>query len=70
MSPTTGWWRPCIGVAFYLFIDQGELLKNTEVLKQVVERGEEATTSSDELSYPKAKCRSERRWIRRSAIVS
>ncbi|RRT38059.1 hypothetical protein B296_00042984 [Ensete ventricosum] len=39
------------------------------VLKQVVERGEEATTSPVGLSYPKAKRRLERRWTRRSAIV-
>ncbi|RZS23237.1 hypothetical protein BHM03_00056133 [Ensete ventricosum] len=30
-------------------------LENTEVLKQVVERGEEATTSPEGLNYPKAK---------------
>ncbi|RZS07205.1 hypothetical protein BHM03_00037998, partial [Ensete ventricosum] len=40
------------------------------VLKQVVERGEEATTSPEGLSYPKAKRRPERRWTWRSAIVS
>ncbi|RWW82291.1 hypothetical protein BHE74_00009257 [Ensete ventricosum] len=38
-----------------------------QVLKQVVERGEEATTSPEGLSYPKAKRRLERRWTRRSA---
>ncbi|RZS05998.1 hypothetical protein BHM03_00036577 [Ensete ventricosum] len=37
-----------------------------DVLKQVVERGEEATTSSVGLSYPKAKRQLERRWTRRS----
>ncbi|RZR77658.1 hypothetical protein BHM03_00002763 [Ensete ventricosum] len=36
---------------------------------QVVERGEEATKSLEELSYPKAKRRLEKRWTRRSAIV-
>ncbi|RZS17635.1 hypothetical protein BHM03_00049802, partial [Ensete ventricosum] len=41
--------------------------ENIEVLKQVVERGKEATTSPEGLSYPKAMHRSERRWIRRSA---
>ncbi|RWW20086.1 hypothetical protein GW17_00015825 [Ensete ventricosum] len=41
--------------------------RNTEVLKRVIERGEEATTSPEGLSYPKAKCRLERRWTRRSA---
>ncbi|RZS03132.1 hypothetical protein BHM03_00033261 [Ensete ventricosum] len=30
-----------------------DLTKNTEVLKQVVERGKEATTSPEGLSYPK-----------------
>ncbi|RZS19176.1 hypothetical protein BHM03_00051537 [Ensete ventricosum] len=39
------------------------------VLKQVVERGKEATTSPVGLSYPKAKRRLERRWTRRSTIV-
>ncbi|RZS02195.1 hypothetical protein BHM03_00032187 [Ensete ventricosum] len=43
--------------------------RNIEVLKQVVERGEEVTTSPEGLSYPKAKHRLERRWTRRSAIV-
>ncbi|RRT65700.1 hypothetical protein B296_00032997 [Ensete ventricosum] len=32
----------------------GNYLKNIEVLKQVVERGEEATTSLEGLSYPKS----------------
>ncbi|RZS14594.1 hypothetical protein BHM03_00046295 [Ensete ventricosum] len=36
------------------------------VSKQVVGRGEEATTSLVGLSYPKAKRRLERRWTRRS----
>ncbi|RWW70458.1 hypothetical protein BHE74_00021857 [Ensete ventricosum] len=36
---------------------------------QVVERGEEATMSPEGLSYPKAKCRSERWWTQRSATV-
>ncbi|RZR75171.1 hypothetical protein BHM03_00050957 [Ensete ventricosum] len=36
---------------------------------KTVERGEEATTSPEGLSYPKAKRRSERRWTRRSATV-
>ncbi|RWW08185.1 hypothetical protein GW17_00028388 [Ensete ventricosum] len=36
---------------------------------EVVERGEEATTSPVGLSYPKAKCRLERRWTRRSTTV-
>ncbi|RRT58193.1 hypothetical protein B296_00005016 [Ensete ventricosum] len=40
------------------------------VLKQVIERGEEATTSPVGLSYPKAKRRLERRWTRRSTTVS
>ncbi|RRT35345.1 hypothetical protein B296_00050296 [Ensete ventricosum] len=43
--------------------------RNTKVMKQVVERGEEATTSLEGLSYPKAKPRLERRWTRRSVIV-
>ncbi|RWW53738.1 hypothetical protein BHE74_00039743 [Ensete ventricosum] len=38
-------------------------------LKQVLERGEEATTSPERLSYPKAKHWSERRWTRRSVTV-
>ncbi|RRT31817.1 hypothetical protein B296_00057581 [Ensete ventricosum] len=39
------------------------------VLKQVVERGEEAMTSPVGLSYLKAKRRLERRWIQRSTTV-
>ncbi|RRT39402.1 hypothetical protein B296_00048334 [Ensete ventricosum] len=35
--------------------DKTESANNIEVLKQVVERGEEATTSPEGLSYPKAK---------------
>ncbi|RRT66229.1 hypothetical protein B296_00039364 [Ensete ventricosum] len=45
-------------------------LENTEVLKKVVERGEEATMSTEGLSYPNAKRCSKRRWTRRSATVS
>ncbi|RWW11040.1 hypothetical protein GW17_00025376 [Ensete ventricosum] len=44
--------------------------RNTEVLKQVVERGEEATMSPEGLSYPKAKHRSERRRDFRGVIDS
>ncbi|RWW58718.1 hypothetical protein BHE74_00034392 [Ensete ventricosum] len=40
-----------------------------EVVVRVVERGEKATTSPVELSYPKAKHRLERRWTRRSTTV-
>ncbi|RWW58471.1 hypothetical protein BHE74_00034662 [Ensete ventricosum] len=36
---------------------------------RVVERDEEVTTSSEGLSYPKAKRRLERKWTRRSATV-
>ncbi|RWW49368.1 hypothetical protein BHE74_00044483 [Ensete ventricosum] len=43
--------------------------RNTAVLKQVIENGEEATTNPEGLSYPKAKRRLERRWTRRSATV-
>ncbi|RZS12946.1 hypothetical protein BHM03_00044455 [Ensete ventricosum] len=43
--------------------------ENTEVLKQVVERGEKATMSLEGLSYPKAKRRLEMRWTRRSATI-
>ncbi|RZR84154.1 hypothetical protein BHM03_00010919 [Ensete ventricosum] len=68
-SPTTRWQRPCMRVAVYLSIDQGERLGDTIVLKQVVGRGEEATTSPLRLSYPKVKYRLERRWTRRSTTV-
>ncbi|RWW68999.1 hypothetical protein BHE74_00023436 [Ensete ventricosum] len=47
-----------------------ETAQRTRVLKQAIERGEEATTSLTGLSYPKAKHRSEMRWTRRRAIVS
>ncbi|RZR76201.1 hypothetical protein BHM03_00000833 [Ensete ventricosum] len=43
--------------------------EDTVVLKQVVERGEKATMSPVGLSYPKAKCRLEMRWTRRSTTV-
>ncbi|RWV96908.1 hypothetical protein GW17_00040337 [Ensete ventricosum] len=36
---------------------------------KVVKRDEEATTNPEGLNYPKAKCRSERRWTKRSVIV-
>ncbi|RRT57569.1 hypothetical protein B296_00000665 [Ensete ventricosum] len=55
------------------WVDEGQLPKeqtqseNTEVLKQVVKRGEEATMNPEGLSYPKAECRLERTWTRRSA---
>ncbi|RWW43647.1 hypothetical protein BHE74_00050661, partial [Ensete ventricosum] len=54
------------------WVGEGEVLNERmqpEVLKQVVERGEEATTSPEGLSYPKAKHRLERRWTQRSATV-
>ncbi|RRT57208.1 hypothetical protein B296_00001627 [Ensete ventricosum] len=57
-------------VVVYLSIDQGELLGGHVVLKQVVKRGEEVTTSLAGLNYPKVKRRLERRWTRRSTIVS
>ena len=43
-----------MGVVVYLSIDQTDYLENTEVLKQGVKRGEEATTSPEGLSYPKS----------------
>ncbi|RWW78472.1 hypothetical protein BHE74_00013308, partial [Ensete ventricosum] len=43
--------------------------EDTVVSKQVVERGEKATTSPVGLSYPKVKHRLERRWTRRSTTV-
>ncbi|RZS26692.1 hypothetical protein BHM03_00060064 [Ensete ventricosum] len=48
---------------------KGNCSENTGVLKQAVERGEEAMMSPQGLSYPKVKHRSERRWTRTSAIV-
>ncbi|RZS06074.1 hypothetical protein BHM03_00036671 [Ensete ventricosum] len=50
-------------------LSMGQEDAEAEVLKQVVERGEEATTSLEGLSYPKAKRRLERRWTRRSVIM-
>ncbi|RWW47414.1 hypothetical protein BHE74_00046595 [Ensete ventricosum] len=43
--------------------------EDTVVSKQVVEKGEEATTSPVGLSYPEVKHRLERRWTRRSTTV-
>ncbi|RWW24589.1 hypothetical protein BHE74_00011073 [Ensete ventricosum] len=68
-SPATRWSRLCMGVAICLSIDQGKLLREHRSVKQAIERGEEATMSSEGLSYPKANRRSERRWTRRSATV-
>ncbi|RWW10131.1 hypothetical protein GW17_00026345 [Ensete ventricosum] len=48
---------------------KGSCLKNIEVLKQVVERGEKATTSLEGLTYPKAKRWLKMRWTPRSATV-
>ncbi|RRT39082.1 hypothetical protein B296_00037642 [Ensete ventricosum] len=48
---------------------KGNCLESTGVLMQVVERGEEVTTSLEGLSCPKVKRQSERRWTRRNAIV-
>ncbi|RWW47403.1 hypothetical protein BHE74_00046626 [Ensete ventricosum] len=48
---------------------KGSCLENIKVLKQEVERGEEATTSPEGLSYPKSKHWLERRWTRRSVTV-
>ncbi|RRT53063.1 hypothetical protein B296_00023636 [Ensete ventricosum] len=58
-----------IGVVYHRGRSQINCLEKTEVLKQVVERGEEATMNPEGLSYPKAECRLERRWTRRSATV-
>ncbi|RWW70191.1 hypothetical protein BHE74_00022138 [Ensete ventricosum] len=49
---------------FVFSLTMQNCLENTEVLKQVVERGEEATMSPEGLNYPKAKCLSE--WRRRA----
>ncbi|RWW34958.1 hypothetical protein GW17_00000241 [Ensete ventricosum] len=57
-SPTTGWRRSCMG--FIVFPStKGNYWENVEVLKQVVKRGEETTTSPEGLNYPKAKHRLE-----------
>ncbi|RWW10608.1 hypothetical protein BHE74_00034819 [Ensete ventricosum] len=48
---------------------KGNCSENTKVLKQVVERGEEATTSPKGLNYLKTKRRSEWRWTQRSVTV-
>ncbi|RZR88547.1 hypothetical protein BHM03_00016154 [Ensete ventricosum] len=48
---------------------KGNCLENTGVLKQVVERGEEATMSPEGINYPKAKHWLERKWTRRSVTV-
>ncbi|RRT46348.1 hypothetical protein B296_00042221 [Ensete ventricosum] len=61
-------WR--VGLLQYLYSLKGaRCLENIEVLNQVVERGEEATTSPEGLSDPKVKHRLKRRWTRKSAIV-
>ncbi|RRT68311.1 hypothetical protein B296_00033727 [Ensete ventricosum] len=48
-SPATGWRRPYLGLVVCLSSTKG----NTKVLKQVVKRDEEATTSPEGLTYPK-----------------
>ncbi|RZS13737.1 hypothetical protein BHM03_00045366 [Ensete ventricosum] len=52
-SLAIGWQRPCMRVVVCL--SKGNCSKNTEVLKQEVEKGEEAMTSPEGFSYPKAK---------------
>ncbi|RWW89725.1 hypothetical protein BHE74_00001242, partial [Ensete ventricosum] len=47
----------------------GNCSENSKALKQVVERGDEATTSPEGLNYPKVKHPLEWRWTRRSATV-
>ncbi|RZR83748.1 hypothetical protein BHM03_00010444 [Ensete ventricosum] len=44
--------------------------ENIKVLKQGVERGEEAITSPEDLNYPKTKYRLECGWTRRRVMVS
>ncbi|RRT61474.1 hypothetical protein B296_00017325 [Ensete ventricosum] len=68
-SPATRWRRPCMRVTVWLSIDQGKLLGEHRGVEAGGRRGEEAMTSPEGLSYPKAKHRSERRWTRRSATV-
>ncbi|RZS11748.1 hypothetical protein BHM03_00043112 [Ensete ventricosum] len=68
-SPATGCRRPCMGLQSVFLSTKGNCSENSGVLKQAVKRGDEATTSPEGLNYPKAKCRSERRWIRRRVIV-
>ncbi|RWW64962.1 hypothetical protein BHE74_00027758 [Ensete ventricosum] len=48
---------------------KGNCSENTGVLQQTVDKGEEATTSPEGLSNPKAKHWSERRWTRRNATM-
>ena len=55
-----------MGVAVCLSIDKTDCLENTKVLKQGVEKSEEATTSLEGLSYPKSSNQLEWRWTRRS----
>ncbi|RZR77606.1 hypothetical protein BHM03_00002718 [Ensete ventricosum] len=58
-------WR--VGLLQRLYLHKGA----RQVIGQgrVVKRDEEATTNPEGLNYPKAKCRSERRWTKRSVIL-
>ena len=66
-NPTMRWQRPCMGVQSVFPSTRRSCLENTEVLKQGVERGEEATMSPEGLSYPKSSNQLEWRWTQRSA---
>ncbi|RWW08749.1 hypothetical protein GW17_00027791 [Ensete ventricosum] len=63
-------WRVGLLQCLYSLKGAQQVRGQGRVLKQVVERGEEATTSPEGLSYPKAKRRLETRWTRKSATVS
>ncbi|RWW71288.1 hypothetical protein BHE74_00020978 [Ensete ventricosum] len=68
MSPTIGYRRQRMRVIIFP-LTKRNCSENTEVLKQVVERGEEAMMSPQGLSNPKPKRRSEWRRPQRSATV-
>ncbi|RWV94850.1 hypothetical protein GW17_00042578 [Ensete ventricosum] len=55
VSHTTGLRRPCMEIQSIFPSTKENCLENTKVLKQVVKGSEEAITSLEGLSYPKAK---------------
>ncbi|RRT31306.1 hypothetical protein B296_00050698 [Ensete ventricosum] len=54
-SPTIRWWRPCMRVAVYLFIDQGELLGGHSGVEVGGRKGRGSNNESSGAQLPKSK---------------
>ncbi|RWV98991.1 hypothetical protein GW17_00038132 [Ensete ventricosum] len=55
VSPAIGWWRSCMGVAVYLFIDQGELLGEHRGVEACGQKGRGSDDESRRAQLPKSK---------------